>query len=445
MNESSVGVINLECLMSRANILFTSGYRFRGELNFSNLEESFMAIVDCVDKFEHRLHFKTQDNFHWSPAGSYKKRFHVIKSDDIGAEFNELCRQSLSLVDKDNHCPMVLTVICDKSGGNEFIIAQTSEHTYVDARSAETIFNLIIDYYNALSVGNTDRLKEITAAVTKMRTIPSNEIVDILGASGHDREANIEGLVAYPIADVGAYAIPLDIVPDCLEKYKQQRFAPIVRFFHFKDLLDSCRAKYPEVTQNSVACAALCKGFYNLNRKTRNSPEKHIVSFKMLSDLLSPELRIQYNGNYIAFVPVSVDGEMSVEEMAKSIHDRIRYFKESKLDLTIFKLTEEAVEAAQVGTANDPLSFVVTNWNNYRFINSPDFLHGCESLRHQSGVNIEPKDTLGAVLVNRPILVINMSPNQELCLSFFPSLRSEEENLAVAEHIGEVFQQHCVA
>jgi hypothetical protein len=72
-------------------------------------------------------------------------------------------------------------------------------------------------------------------------------------------------------------------------------------------------------------------------------------------------------------------------------------------------------------------------------------LHGCESLRHQSGVNIEPKDTLGAVLVNRPILVINMSPNQELCLSFFPSLRSEEENLAVAEHIGEVFQQHCVA
>jgi hypothetical protein len=442
MTQSSVGVINLECLMSRANILFTSGYRFKGELNFSNMEESFMAIVDCIDKFEHRLHFKTQDNFNWKPAGAYEKRFHVIKSDDIDAEFQELCRHSLALVDEQNHCPMVLTVICDKKGGNEFIIAQTSEHTYVDARSAETIFNMIIDYYNALSRNDKARLQEITAAAKKMTTIPSSEIVDILGASGHDREANIQGLTAYPIADVGAYAIPLDIVPNCLEKYKQQRFAPIVRFFSFKEMLDACRAKYPEVTQNSVACAALCKGFYNLNRKTRNSPEKHLISFKMLSDLLSPELRSQYNGNYIAFVPVSVDGDLAVEEMAKSIHDRIRHFKESKLDLTIFKLTEEAVEAALVGKENDPLSFVVTNWNNYRFLNDPDYLHGCESLRHQSGVNIEPKDTLGAILVNRPILVINMSPNQELCLSFFPSLRAEEENLAVAEHIGEVFQEY---
>jgi len=59
-------------------------------------------------------------------------------------------------------------------------------------------------------------------------------------------------------------------------------------------------------------------------------------------------------------------------------------------------------------------------------------------LRHQSGVNIEPKDTLGAVLVNRPILVINLSRNDELCLSFFPSLRSEAETIEVANSISEV-------
>lgn len=442
MAGSAIGVINLECLMSRANILFTSGYRFRGNLNQGNLEDAFNAITGGIDKFEHRLHFKAQDDFHWQPAGPFEKRFSVIDSDDIDAEFKELCRQSLSLVDDGNHCPMGLTVIRDRHNSHDFIIAQTSEHTYVDARSAEIIFNLIVDYYNALSSGNTRRLGDVIAAAKRIRTLGSDEMVALLGADGHDRDANIEGLTAYPIADVGAYAIPLDVVPQCLEKYKQRRFAPIVQYFNIKDLLDRCRGKYPRVTQNSVVCAALAKGFYNLNLETRNSPEQHIISFKMLSDLLSPELRKQYSGNYIAFVPVSVEGDQPVEEMAKEIHDRIRHFKDSKLDLTIFKLTEEAVDAAQVGTANDPLSFVVTNWNNYRFINSPEYLHGCQSLRHQSGVNIEPKDTLGAVLVNRPILVINMSPNHELCLSFFPSLRSEEETLEVAEYIGDVFHQH---
>jgi hypothetical protein len=442
MTGSPVGVINLECLMSRANILFTSGYRFRGDLNLANLEAAFSAVIECIEKFGHRLHFKAQDDFHWHPADALEKRFRVVDSDDIDAEFKEQCRHSLSLVDEGNHCPMVLTVIRDRNSSHDFIIAQTSEHTYVDARSAEIIFNLIVDYYNAVSRGDTRHRDEVIAAAKRITTLGSDEMVALLGADGHDREANIEGLVAYPIADVGAYAIPLDAVPECLEKYKQQRFAPVVQYFDIKGLLDRCRLKYPEVTQNSVACAALTKGFYNLNLKTRNGPDEHIISFKMLSDLLSPELRKQYSGNYIAFVPVSVEGNQPIEDMAKDIHDRIRHFKESKLDLTIFKLTEEAVDAAQVGTANDPLSFVVTNWNNYRFINSPEYLHGCQSLRHQSGVNIEPKDTLGAVLVNRPILVINMSPNHELCLSFFPSLRSEDETLEVAEHIRDVFHQH---
>ena len=438
MSTSDVGVINLECLMNRANILFTSGYRFRGELNTANLEASFIAVVDCIEKFDHRLHFEAQDNFHWKQFGAYDKRLHVIDSDDIDHEFSELCRNSLSLVDNGKHCPMVLTVIRDRRNPDEFIIAQTSEHTYVDARSSEVIFNRIIDYYNALSRGDTARLETIAAAAKKIRTLSSAEMIKILAADEHDHETNLQGLAAYPVADVGEYAIPLDTVPACLENYKKQRFAPVMQFFDVRQLLDRCRAKYPEVTKNSVICAALAKGFYNLNCGAKGKPEEHIISFKMLSDLLSPELRQEYSGNYIAFVPVSVDGGLSVEDIAKSIHERTRHFKASKLDLSMFKLVEGAVDAAAVGTSDDPLSFVVTNWDNHHFLSTPEYLHGCESLRHQSGVNIEPKDTLGAILVNRPILVINRSPNEELCLSFFPSLRSETETLAVADSIGDV-------
>lgn len=444
MADSPVGVINLECLMNRANIFFTSGYRFHGNLDIERFKASFFAIADCIEKFEHRLDFRAQDDFRWVAVGNYKKHFQLVESDDLDAAFGALCRDSLSLVDEDNHCPMALTVIRNQLNTNDFIIAQTSEHTYLDARSAEVLFNRIVDYYNALTSNDAARLEDILATTRRIRTMSSAEMVDLLAVDGHDREANIAGLTTYPIADAGAYAIPLETVPYCLENYRKQRVAPIVRFFDLRSLMDRCRAKYPEVTQNSVACAALCKGFYTLNRAEKNQPEKHLVSFKMLSDLLSPELREQYSGNYIAFVPVSVEGDKPIEELAKDIHDRIRHFKTSKLDVTIFKLTEEAVEQALVGQANDPLSFVVTNWNNYRFLSNREFLAGCESVRHQSGVNIDPRDTLGAVLVNRPILVINLSPNGELCLSFFPSLRADKETLEVAEHISSAISPPAV-
>jgi hypothetical protein len=58
-------------MMSRANILFTSGYRFKGELNLEHLEAGFVAVVGCIGKFKYRMHFETQGNFHWQPAGAY--------------------------------------------------------------------------------------------------------------------------------------------------------------------------------------------------------------------------------------------------------------------------------------------------------------------------------------------------------------------------------------
>lgn len=441
MTTHPVGVINLECLMSRANILFTSGYRFRGDVDPDRLKTAFLAIADCIDKFEYQLHFESQNNFRWQPASGYDKRFHVTDSDDIDRTFGELCRDSLALIEGSNYCPMVLTVIRNRRNPRDFIIAQTSEHTYLDARSAEVLFNRLIDYYNALSRGEALRMEEILAATRRIRTLDSAAMLKILAADGYDREKNIAGLTAYPIADVGEYAIPLETVPGCLKDYQKQRFTPIVRFFDISELTDRCRARYPEVTQNSVICAALAKGFYDLNRELKNLTENHLISFKMLSDLLSPEQRQKFSGNYIAFVPVSVEGDKPIEEMAKDIHDRIRRFKMEQIDLTLFSLVEEAVKNAQVGTANDPLSFVVTNWNNYHYLTTPEYLHGCKSVRHQSGVNISPKDTLGAVLVNRPILVINQSPDGELCLSFFPSLRSERETLEVADRIGDVIRR----
>lgn len=435
---SPVGAIGLECLMNRANILFTSGYRFAGALDLPKLEASFHAVAGAVEKFAYRLHFETQRQFTWKHAGEHHRHFRVVDCADLDQAFADLCRDSLSLIENGRHSPMTLTVL-RQTGSNEFVIAQTSEHTYVDARSAEFIFNRLVDHYNALMRGDMATAADIVASVRRLRTASGSEMLDILGLDDEQHGRNLQGLAGYPVADDGAYAIPLGEVPDNLAAYRRQRFAPIVRFFPLAPLLARCRSRHPQVTQNAVICAALAKGFYELNRQHRQLPEKQTISFKMLSDLLAPELREQFGGNYIAFVPVSVDGELPVEEIALQIHERIRQFKTQKIDASLFRAVEDAVSEGLVGTADDALSFVVTNWNNYRFLGKEDYLHGCTSLRHQSGVNIDPRDTLGAVLVNRPILVINLSRPDEVCLSLFPSLRAEAENLDVAAHIGEIF------
>lgn len=434
---TTVGALGLECLMNRANIYFTSGYRFAGALDVAALQASFNALLDATEKFSHRLHFSAQTDYQWQPAAQHR-HFRVIDSDDIERDFAELCRHSLELSNEEKHSAMALTVLHQK-GSNEFIIAQTCEHTYVDARSAECLFNRLIEHYNAGLRGDRQRQQEVLAAAAAMRTATLEEMLPAFALDDVSYQQNLAGLGAYPVADDGGYAIPLAAVPGHLNEYRKQRFAPVSRRLALAALVRRCRQHNPEVTRNSVICAALAKGFYEQNRREKQLPEKQTISFKMLSDLLAPELRERYCGNYIAFVPVSVDGELPIEQIAEQIHRRIREFKEKKIDVSLFRAVEDAVRQGVVGTSDDALSFVVTNWNNYRFLQQTDFLHGCTSLRHQSGVNISPRDTLGAVLVNRPILVINESPNDEVCLSFFPSLRAEAENIALANRIAAHF------
>ena len=60
-------------------------------------------------------------------------------------------------------------------------------------------------------------------------------------------------------------------------------------------------------------------------------------------------------------------------------------------------------------------------------------------MAHRSAVNVDPQDNAGAALINRAIIVINLSPNDELCLSMFPSLRDDEENRRLITEVEQLF------
>lgn len=252
-------------------------------------------------------------------------------------------------------------------------------------------------------------------------------------------------IIDSPNYDLGQHVIPISSLDNALADYRSTPRAPLIQYFNVDALIRDCRDKYPSLSKNSIICAAITKAIYAINVQEKAVDAKHNISFKMVSDILSPGMRQQYSGNYIAFVPVTVDGEKPLEDIAYDINCTVVDFKENELDTSVFALTEEAIRNALVGTADDPLSFIVTNWNNFSFIETKDFLLNCQSIRHQSGVNINPKDSLGAALVNRPVLVINFSPDGELCISQFPSLSLPTVNDNFAQHLNIVLQHEDVS
>lgn len=439
---NEVGKLGLEGLMERANIVFTNGYRFKGIIDEAVFAQSIKAICHGVVKFNYQVNFTTQDNYTWDAASQRQYQLHSIISVDLDQGFAQLCENIFTVFDKPNSEPMLFNIIKNDLD-DEFIIAQSCNHIYVDARSAEVIFNHIINHYNALCTEDTSTADDIILMTKALRTLPADSVIDECFkenlTANHDK--NVAKIVDYPINDFGKHVIPMNTLNEVLSHYRKTPRAPLIQHFNVEGMIKRCRNKYPNTSRNSVVCAVIAKAIYNINVQEKGVKTNHIISFKMLSDILCQNMRQKYSGNYIAFVPVSVSGEKPLEDIANDIHQRVIDFKQNDLDTSVFALTEEAISNALVGTADDPLSFVVTNWNNLSFTGTTNFLTNCQSVRHQSGVNINPKDTLGAALVNRPVLVINFSPSGELCISQFPSLSSQAVNDNLSEHLNAVFLQ----
>ncbi len=441
MSAHTVGKLHLEGLMSRAEILFTAGYVFEGPLDVDKLKESYESVVDSIGKLQHQLEFRAQDDFAWKPFSDYDQRFHVVETEDIEEELKSISERGFDIRSASKNFPMNLVVIKSKhpASNNRFAIAQMCSHEFIDARSAETLFHLIVDHYNALHKDDQSAMKEVIATAERLHTLDATEMSKLLRSENYDFEANLKGLENYVIEDVGDYGVRIGTLPELLPEFSKRSRRPVSCLVDAAPMIDKCRSKYPEVTKNAIVTAVLHKALYNINVQKKGKPEEHLISGKTVSDLLSPQMRESYIGNYIAFVPISTRGEGDIEDIAKAVHDRIVEFKSKQINLTCFEGVEAAAQENLVGTADDELSYVITNWNNYRFLSGEELLQGCKSVSHLSAVNVAPLDEGGAALINRAIVVINLSLDDKLCFSMFPSLRDDEENRLLVSEVEKLF------
>lgn len=437
---SVVGKINLEGLMSRSEILFTAAYLFEGDLDIDQLRDSYYTITNEINKFKHQIEYSAQNDFHWCAFNDYGERFHVFESEDIEEKLKNISADGFQLRASSRQFPLQFLVI-NSSTDKRFYLAEMCSHEFIDNRSAETIFHLIVDHYNASYFGDEAAKSEAVSNAQQLKTLDAQSMLKLIKRDDYDEVSNMANLENYVISDAGGHGVCLETLPELLPEFQKRRRFPEGCQVDAGPMIEECRRVHPEVTKNAVITAVLHKAIYNINVRDKQVHQQQTVSGKMVADLLTPGLREQYIGNYIAFVPVSSEGEASIADIAKSIHNRIVEFKSKQIDVTCFNFVEQGAEENAVGTENEDLSYVITNWNNYRFLAARTFLVGCESIALHSAVNVAPLDAGGAALINRLIVVINLNFDDQLCFSMFPSLRDDAENKRLVNEVERLFNE----
>ncbi|HLD09261.1 MAG TPA: hypothetical protein VJB68_04385, partial [Methylophilaceae bacterium] len=201
MHPPPFGKISLEGLLSRAQTIFTTGYKFQGELNLANLQQTFEVIADAIGKLSQQLEFRSQSDFGWiSSRNLIGQRFHVISADNLDQEVKELSARAFQVRALSNNYPINMTVIhsSNQATADQFVIVLQCAHEYIDARSSELIFKLMVDYYNALARSDAAAMELVVAEARQLRTISTPEMVRLLVSVGYNPMANVKELESYP-------------------------------------------------------------------------------------------------------------------------------------------------------------------------------------------------------------------------------------------------------
>lgn len=438
----TTGRLCLEAVFSRSQTIYTGAYKFRGSLKFDLFKRSFETIVDAVPKFKLKLEYRSHNDFDWINSHLIPgERVHFIESDEFESTVKSLSEDAYNIRKNSNGFPFNLTIIKLPQLGSaeEFGLVFQGSHEYLDGRSGDNVFRLVAEHYNATLNGDFAKAESAQAKASNLKTLSTEEVVRAMAGPNYNLMANIQEITQYPMYDIGKYCIPESEFSVLIPKLAKRRRYPNGCFFDAKSLFDKCRSVHPRLSKSAILTAALHKALYNINVQHKGAPTEHNISGRMISDILSPELRDQCIGNYLAFVPITTPGHLPIEDIAKLIHDRIIEFKNKLLDLTCFQLIDIAAKQNMIGKFEAEYSYTISNVANRYFLSNPELISGCESICTMNVANYDPLDNEGFKQVNRAMVSTNLNFKDQIYFSMRLSLREDEVNFAVQRELAGIF------
>lgn len=448
----SIGQIHLEGMMYRCGILCVLGYRFIGLPDLCRLRASFEQVIGQVDKFCWDIQLDHQGQVQWQYRGPRVPAVIEQEAGDLHQAFAQCCAELFTLHEQSQQCPMMLVIVRQPAQPEQpeaCLLIQVMDHAYCDARSSEVLWGLVMDHYLASLHSDAVKQGQVLSLAKKLSTPGSNAIYRmgskhaLLPLPWHQHVRNVWQLVRHKQADGGGYAIPFKRIRAQLPAYCQSRREPIMRWVDLRHCIAQCRQQHAALTSNSVVTALVAQAVRQVNLHHKQLPPEKAdrISFRMLADILSPRQRKQYLGNYIAYVPLTLDASLPLAELALQVEARVSQCRQQRIDLSQFRFLETAISRRWVGKVDDPVSYAITSVSNHRLNKAPHTLPGARFVEMLGAVNAQPRDEMGGLMNNKPVICTVLSPGQQLFLTFYPMIGPDDDNRRIADYVALLAQK----
>jgi hypothetical protein len=429
MNIQQQHISKLDASMIRCGVGFVFKYTFEGSVNCQKLQMSTIRVLSSIPRLQEAMKLKGQYEGEWvTHKRSTLSWFeHRVSSFETALE---QCYQNLARQGNSTAAPMQLTLVNHDCKANQFALLQSGMHSYVDGTSATAIFNLIIKHYNATLLGDVTTCQKIESDLKKTTSPVPDEIFSLwngkkrslIKLSRWEHVKNLFHLLSYKINDERQYSSSFEALPKLLQNFKPETSKPKKAQFNLTEFINGSQKVLPSVSPNNMICALIAKVMYEINLKHRKYKAPKELSFRVMVDILNAGLRKQILGNYIAYLPVTVDGSMPIDEIATHVNKQIYTAKVTKKDISMYKLLEFALGSGMANKTNDPVSYIISNVSNPLINFNSNLMKGACCQKFEAYSNSLPIDFKGAQLNNRPAICFHLNANKQLFVSFFNTL-----------------------
>lgn len=420
MNSNAIS--KLDASMIRCGVRFTFDYQFQGSVDTEPLQHSVNHVMSKLARFNCRMDLLDKYEGQWQ---NFSKSMNWFRVEQL-ADLNNSLTTTYERVGPTQNCielpPMFFTLFHSANKPNSFVLQQCGAHSYCDGKSAITLFNLVLQYYSALVTKDRATQKAITDQLNGFETPAPDAIFKRLTLGRWSHIKNIFSLMSYKTSDAPQYATPHRALPDLLKHYNTEPSQPIMRSFFIAPIIDYCKQHCPNISPHNLVCALLAKANYSLSKQLQRPLKKHQVSFRVMVDIINAPQRRKLLGNYIAYLPVTIDGRQSLKQIAHAINERLLQARLSRADVSMYKLLEFALGSGMANKSNDPVSYIVANIDNFSLKLNPEMLTGACLSQFQASANAVVLDEGGAQLNNRPTICFSLSTDHQLLVSFFNTL-----------------------
>lgn len=424
-----------------ADMMFISAFRYNNVVNRNSLgpliEEAYNSVFDNVNKFKFKLvkNDKDKSTYDWDSAKPSKFCEKTEEENDYKA-LNEVSNKYLEKKKSGHLIPFGLCYTFDKYNDSQLTLITINDHTYLDVKSSNLLFDQIIKYVNALLLGNKEQQLSIKTALNDMTTPTLEEFCHLIEANASvDHNSNF--LKLKNLEDNMAPSEPNPITEkdfiDFSNRFEQRKLVDVDIFKVVSEI-----SKKAVVTKNSILCALLVRAYCEIRPRNKDNP---ILTFGMVVAVGDGETRRKVCGNYVTIVPINVDTTMETYLTAESIQKQISDFKKDNKPLSKFYNDLQMFDLEIPRVDNVPFEFCTTNWSNTNFSKKTSLTNAIAEL-HFGTLYEEPKNVNIASLLSKQNVIISNGPDNKCCLSISKPIKTTTSISAILDKLKEIIEQY---